>query len=107
MSFVEVAQIDEIPIGSMKPYTVNGKDLLITNIEGKFYAIGDKCTHLGGDLSKGTLEGKIVTCPRHGSQFDVTTGKSLRGPKIILRFSTKDEPAYEVKLEGKSLQVNV
>jgi nitrite reductase/ring-hydroxylating ferredoxin subunit len=47
-----------------------------------------------------------VTCPKHGSQFDVTTGKNIRGPKIIIRFSTKDEPNYEVKVEGKSIKVN-
>jgi 3-phenylpropionate/trans-cinnamate dioxygenase ferredoxin component len=107
MSFSEVAQTDQIPAGTMKAVTVNGKYILVTNVGGKFYAIGGKCTHMGGDLSKGILEGNIVTCPRHGSQFDVTTGKSLRGPKIILRFSTKDESVYEVKVEGKSIQMKV
>jgi 3-phenylpropionate/trans-cinnamate dioxygenase ferredoxin subunit len=107
MSFVEVAQTDLIPPGTMQSFLVNKKQVLITNIEGKFYAIGGKCTHLGGDLSKGKLEGNIVTCPRHGSQFDVTTGKSIRGPKIVLRFSTGDEPAYAVKVEGKSIQVDL
>jgi 3-phenylpropionate/trans-cinnamate dioxygenase ferredoxin component len=107
MSFNVVAETDQIPAGTMKAVTVEGKDILVTNVGGNFYAIGGKCTHMGGDLSKGILEGNIVTCPRHGSQFDVTTGKSLRGPKIIVRFTTRDEPAYEVKVEGKSIQVKV
>jgi 3-phenylpropionate/trans-cinnamate dioxygenase ferredoxin component len=107
MSFIDIFQVDQIPAGTMKSFTVNEKNILITNIDGKFYAIGGKCTHAGGDLSKGTLEGKIVTCPRHGSQFDVTTGKNLRGPKILIRFSTKDEPVYEVKIDGKNLQVQI
>jgi len=107
MSFIEVALTDQIAPGTMKSFLVNEKQVLITNLEGKFYAIGGKCTHLGGDLSQGKLEGNIVTCPRHGSQFDVTTGKSLRGPKIVIRFSTPDEPAYPVKVEGESIQVDL
>jgi 3-phenylpropionate/trans-cinnamate dioxygenase ferredoxin subunit len=107
MSFVEIAQTDQLPAGTMKSFSVSAKTILVANIEGKYYAIDGKCPHAGGDLSKGTLEGKIVTCPRHGSQFDVTTGKTIRGPKIIIRFSTKDVSQYNVKVEGKSLQVEV
>jgi 3-phenylpropionate/trans-cinnamate dioxygenase ferredoxin component len=107
MSFKEVAQIDQIPAGTMKSFIIDNKQILVTNLEGKFYAIGGKCTHAGGDLSKGTLQGKVVTCPKHGSQFDVTSGKNLAGPKIIFRFSTRDEPTYEIKIEGKSIQVNI
>jgi 3-phenylpropionate/trans-cinnamate dioxygenase ferredoxin component len=107
MSFSEVARIEGIPAGTMKAVVVDGKDVLVSNVGGKYYAIGGKCTHAGGDLSKGTLEGNVVTCPRHGSQFDVTTGKNLRGPKIIVRVSTKDEPVYEIKVDGKSIQVKV
>jgi 3-phenylpropionate/trans-cinnamate dioxygenase ferredoxin subunit len=107
MSFVGIAQTDQIPAGTMNSFSVNGKTILLANIEGKYYAIDGKCTHAGGDLSKGNLEGKIVTCPRHGSQFDVTTGKSVRGPKIIVRFSTKDVRNYNVKVEGKSVKVEI
>jgi 3-phenylpropionate/trans-cinnamate dioxygenase ferredoxin component len=107
LSFIEIDQTDQIPAGSMKSFSFNGKTILIANIEGKYYAMGGKCTHAGGDLAAGKLEGKIVTCPRHGSQFDVTTGKSIRGPKIIIRFSTKDEPVFNLKVEGTSLKVEV
>jgi 3-phenylpropionate/trans-cinnamate dioxygenase ferredoxin subunit len=82
MNFVDAARTDQIPAGTMKSFTIKGVEILIANVDGKFYAIGNKCTHMGGDLSKGKLEGKIVTCPRHGSQFDLATGKSLRGPGI-------------------------
>jgi 3-phenylpropionate/trans-cinnamate dioxygenase ferredoxin component len=107
MTFHDVAQTDQIPAGTMKSIIVDEKNILVSNVGGKFYAIGGKCTHAGGDLSKGTLEGNIVTCPKHGAQFDVMTGKNLRGPKIIIRLSTKDEPAYEIKIEGKSIKVQV
>jgi 3-phenylpropionate/trans-cinnamate dioxygenase ferredoxin component len=107
MSLVEISRTDQVPAGTMKSFTVNGKTILVASVEGKYYAIGGKCTHAGGDLEKGKLEGKIVTCPRHGSQFDVTTGKCVLGPKIVFRLSTKDEPAFNVKVEGNSIKVEM
>ena len=60
MDYVKVADISEIPFGKMKMVTVGGKEVLIVNLDGKFYAIRNKCTHQGGDLSKGKLEGNVV-----------------------------------------------
>jgi 3-phenylpropionate/trans-cinnamate dioxygenase ferredoxin subunit len=82
MSFIQVATMDQIASGSMRAYTVNDRDILITNYDGKYYAINLKCTHMGGNLSKGKLEGKIVTCPRHGDRFDVTTGECISRPRM-------------------------
>jgi 3-phenylpropionate/trans-cinnamate dioxygenase ferredoxin subunit len=108
MSLVEVAKVEEIPVGKMKGFTVAGKEILVVNYQGNFYAIGKVCTHAGGDLSKGKLEGNIVTCPKHGSKFDVTTGKNVAGPKIaFIRGKTGNESAYEVKVGGNSIRVNV
>ena len=108
MRFTDVAQANEVPTGTMKSYSAGGKQILVANIDGKLYAINGVCTHAGGDLSKGKLEGKIVTCPRHGSKFDVTTGKSISGPKIgFFRLKTKDETTYEVKVEENRIKINV
>ena len=107
MSFIEVAKVEEIPAGQMKLFTVGDKNILIVNFEGIYYAINGRCTHMGGDLSKGKLEGKVVTCPRHGSQFDVTTGDCISGPKIgFIKLKARDETTYEVKVEGKIIKVN-
>jgi len=96
-SFFEVAKTDEIPEGIMKPLIVQGKEILVVNYNGNYYAINRRCSHMGGDLSRGKLEGKIVTCPRHGSRLDITTGVSISGPKIgFLKLKTKNEPVYEV-----------
>ncbi|MCP8309908.1 MAG: non-heme iron oxygenase ferredoxin subunit [Candidatus Methylarchaceae archaeon HK01M] len=104
MKFVKVGETSEIPIGKMKKVKFEEKEILITNVDGNYYAIENRCPHAGGDLSKGSLDGKIVTCPRHGSRFDVTTGKAVSGPKILfLRFKTKDVSSFEVKVEGKDL----
>jgi 3-phenylpropionate/trans-cinnamate dioxygenase ferredoxin component len=108
MPFVDAARTSDIPIGDKRSFDVSGQPIMIVNLDGKFYAVRNKCTHLGGDLSKGVLEGNVVTCPRHGSQFDVTNGKNLRGPKIALvRLHTGDVKAYEVKVEGDVIKVNV
>ena len=101
MSFVEIAKTDEITAGQMKGVKKDDKNILIVNIKGKYYAIKGKCTHAGGDLSKGKLEGNIVTCPRHGSKFDVTTGKAVGSP------AKQDEPAYQVKIQGKGILVDI
>jgi 3-phenylpropionate/trans-cinnamate dioxygenase ferredoxin component len=108
MSLVEVGQVNDVPQGTMKSFLAGTKRVLVSNIEGKFYAINNTCTHMGGDLSKGKLEGKVVTCPRHGSKFDVTTGKSISGPRMgFLKFNTKDEPVFEVKVEDNKIKIAV
>lgn len=95
--FVKVAETTEVPLGSMKRVTVDGEEILVANVEGKYYAIGSKCTHRGGDLSKGVLSGNVVKCPRHGARFDVASGGVVGGP------AKKSEPSFEVKVEGKNL----
>ena len=108
MEYLEVAKTSEITEGTMKAYIVQGKNILVVNYDGNYYAIGGKCTHMGGELSKGKLEGKIVTCQRHGSKFDITTGESISGPKIgFLKLKTKKEPSYEVKIEGDTIKINI
>jgi 3-phenylpropionate/trans-cinnamate dioxygenase ferredoxin subunit len=108
MSFKEISKIDQIPAGTMKGIDFEGKYLLVSNLGGKYYAINGKCTHAGGDLAKGKLDGNVVTCPRHGSKFDATTGKNISGPKIgFLKLNAKDETAYPVKVEGTSVLVDV
>ena len=82
--------------------------MLLTNIGGSLYAISDTCSHRGGTLSKGTLEDGIVTCPRHGSRFDVRTGKNMRGPKVLgIRGKTGDVSSYPVKVEGEDILIGV
>ncbi len=108
MSFKEIAKTARIPVGSMQEFEIDGQTVLVANIDGQFYATKGKCPHMGGALAKGKLEGRIVTCPRHGARFDVTTGKTLSGPKIgFLKLSTRDLPAYPVKVEGTGIQIDM
>lgn len=104
--FLKVATKSQIPPGSMLGVKAGELDVLVANVGGKYYSIRNICTHRQGVLSNGRLEGNIVTCPRHGSMFDVTTGKSVAGPKVLgMRFKTDNEPAYEVKVEGEDILV--
>ena len=104
LTFVKVAETSEIPLGQMKVVKLAEKEVLIANVNGVYYAIGNSCTHMGGELAKGKLEENIVTCPRHKSKFDVTTGKVVSGPKIpLIHPKIKDEPVYAVKIEGKDI----
>ena len=101
MKFVEISKSEAVPAGSMKMFLVEGQEVLVVNLDAKFYAMGNRCTHARGDLSKGRLEGKIVVCPRHGSKFDVTNGSRISGP-------AKDSlPVFEIKVEDKSLKIKV
>jgi nitrite reductase (NADH) small subunit len=80
MAFVRAAAATEIPVGTIKEVDVAGKALAVANVGGQFHAINNTCLHRGGPLGEGTLEGKIVTCPWHGWQFDVITGKAVQNP---------------------------
>jgi nitrite reductase/ring-hydroxylating ferredoxin subunit len=108
VGFVKVDELSEVPAGKMKMFKVGEKEYLVANVNGNYYAIGDRCTHARADLSQGSLEGNIVTCPKHKSKFDVTTGKVISGPKMLfIHPEINDEPSYEVKVEGNTLLLRV
>ncbi len=69
-----MADTNDVQPSNMKAYNLAGERVCIVNIEGNYFAIGNVCTHLGGPLDEGTLEGYDVECPWHGSKFDVRTG---------------------------------
>jgi glycine betaine catabolism B len=95
--FVKVATAKDIQPSQMKEVEVNGEKICLANIEGKYYAIGNVCTHLGGPLAQGKLEGYEVQCPWHGSRFDIRTGKVVRPPAM------RPEPTYEIKIENDNI----
>jgi 3-phenylpropionate/trans-cinnamate dioxygenase ferredoxin subunit len=96
-----VAKRNEIPPGSTKRVVVDGTPLLICNVDGDFYAIEDVCTHDGGPLDQGELEGNRIMCPRHGALFDVTSGAALTLPAVM------PLETYSVSTEGDDVLVEV
>jgi 3-phenylpropionate/trans-cinnamate dioxygenase ferredoxin subunit len=77
-NMIELGKIGELADGEMKEVTVNGKPFLVARIKDKYYAANGRCPHMGGILSLGKLDGTIVTCPRHHSQFDLSDGHNIR-----------------------------
>ena len=94
--FVKVAETKDIQPSKIIAIDVDGEKVCVANVEGKYYAIGNVCTHMGGPLAEGKLEGNVVQCPWHGSRFDIITGKVLRPPAV------REEPTYEVKVEDNN-----
>ena len=92
---------DFIP-GKMQKITIDGKDVLVVNIDGTYYAINDTCTHSGASLSEGGLDGTVVTCGWHGAKFDCKTGKLSAFPAKI-----KDLNSYKVIVESENIFVEV
>jgi nitrite reductase (NADH) small subunit len=82
MPFVQAAKIAEIPAGTIRELQLAGKAVAIANVAGKFYAINNTCLHRGGPLGQGSLQDRVVTCPWHGWEYDVTTGKLLQNPSM-------------------------
>ena len=97
--FIKIGETKDIQPSQMKAVDVNGERVCVANVEGKYYAIGNVCTHVGGPLAEGKLEGFEVECPWHGSKFDIRTGKVVRPPAM------REEPTYEVKVEDNNILI--
>ena len=100
MGFVRVTFTKDLGPGKMLGVEANGKQILLVNLNGKYYAIGNKCTHRGCMLSEGELQGEMVLCTRYRSRFAVQTGIIMTGPAKRL------EPQFEVKVDGEQISVN-
>jgi nitrite reductase/ring-hydroxylating ferredoxin subunit len=100
MAFVAAVKASEIVPGSIKEVQVAGKMIALANVAGNFYAISNTCLHRGGPLGQGPLEGRTVTCPWHGWQFDVTTGRANQNPDAGV-------PCYPTELRGEEVFVDL
>ena len=82
--YVKVAGAEDVPPGTGKVVQAGGRLLALFNVDGSFYALDNTCLHRGGPVGEGDLEGTIVTCPWHGFQYDVTTGRNVFDPDVGL-----------------------
>ncbi len=128
--FVDIAKVDEIPAGKMKHVEVNGKEIVIANMNGKFCALDDRCAHMNAPLSMGNLTGDVVTCPFHGAKFNVASGKKIAEPvltpsqemeplpktwqkamehtgQLMSHIKTYDQPTYEIKVRGTIVKAKI
>jgi 3-phenylpropionate/trans-cinnamate dioxygenase ferredoxin component len=99
--FVPVAKVSEIPDPGRKLVEIDDRLVVLFHAGGSFYAIDDVCTHDGGPLGDGVLEGFAVACPRHGAKFDIRDGRALTMPAI------KPTAVHEVKVQGEDILIRL
>ena len=102
MGKIIIGKVADIPPGKMQKVTADGKDILVANIDGSYYAINDTCTHAGASLAEGSLDGTVVTCGWHGAKFDCKTGKLSEFPVKI-----KDLNSYKIVVESGNIFLEV
>ncbi|HXW54154.1 MAG TPA: Rieske (2Fe-2S) protein [Candidatus Cybelea sp.] len=100
MPFVRAIRKDEVPAGMIRELQLDGKVIALANVEGKIYALDNVCLHRGGPLGQGELSGKSVTCPWHGWEYDVTTGKVTLNPAVGVE-------TYKVEIRGDDVYVEL
>ena len=101
MAEVKVTQVSQVASGAGTVVSAGGKAIAVFNIGGTFYALANACTHVGGPLGEGRVQGTTVTCPWHGSQFDVTSGQVIKGP------ARRPVAAYPVRVQGDDVFVAI
>ncbi len=95
-TWIDVARVDELGPGDRRVIDLDGVPVAVFNFEGEYFAIKNECTHDGGELASGELEGDVIICPRHGARFSITTGEVLGPPAY------EDVRTFEVRvLDGK------
>jgi 3-phenylpropionate/trans-cinnamate dioxygenase ferredoxin subunit len=115
MALKEIAKTGDITEGTMKRIEIENNEVLLARVGGQFYAIDSRCPHMGGDLSQGKLQGTVVTCPRHSSQFDLKDGhvvRWLKGAGLLsavgkLMKSPRPIRTYKVEVRDDSLLVEI
>ncbi len=106
----KVCNVSDVPEGSMKGFTVESRYILLANVAGNFYGVDAVCPHAGGYLPIGKLDYNIITCPVHGSQYDVTTGKLVKDVSFLLRIATggsRDLTSYNVSVKDESIYIEL
>lgn len=99
--FIKVARINDLEDGELMAVEVDGEPVCLAKVDGTIYAFTDDCTHIGGPLNEGELDDDVLTCPWHGAQFNIRTGKVLRGP------ARQDIQTYAVKVDNDDILVSI
>ncbi|MDD4859147.1 MAG: Rieske 2Fe-2S domain-containing protein [Dehalococcoidales bacterium] len=114
-TIVTLGKVGELADGAMKRVSIANREILLARVGEKYYATDSICAHMGGDLSRGKLEGTIVTCPRHGSQYDITDGHNVRwltGKGFVSALARFVKPprgiiSYPVNIENGNILIEV
>jgi nitrite reductase/ring-hydroxylating ferredoxin subunit len=128
LDYVEAAKVSDITEGHMKHVEINGKEIALAKVDGKFYAFADRCGHMNARLSRGNIDKNVVTCSFHKAKFDIRSGKKVGEPVLEIPpemeplppnwqkymgvvaqemsfIKTSDQEIYEIKVEGDSIKI--
>jgi 3-phenylpropionate/trans-cinnamate dioxygenase ferredoxin subunit len=99
--FIPVAEVEDLPIGERLFLEIDNKPIVVINIAGGLFAIGDVCSHDDGPVGEGEIEGNEIICPRHGARFDLRSGEAVGLPAVV------DIPAYPVRVVGGQIEIGL
>jgi 3-phenylpropionate/trans-cinnamate dioxygenase ferredoxin subunit len=101
LEYIAVAPIEELPVGERLFIELDGKPIVVMNISGIIYAIGDLCTHDDGPLGEGEVDGFEIICPRHGARFDLRNGKAVSLPAVT------DTTWYQTRVRDGVVEIGI
>ena len=101
LEYFDIAPTDQLSNGERLFIEISGKSIVLLNLAGKLFAIGDVCSHDNGPVGDGEIEDGEIICPRHGARFDLSTGKATSLPALV------DIPAYPVRIENGIIQIGI
>jgi len=108
---VKLCETSSIRIGSIKGFTARGRKILVANVNGKFYAMDSVCSHMGGNLLNGKLNGNKLICPRHGAQFNVANGQVIKNVslpiKVLTRKTASNLRTYKLSIKEGYLFIDI
>lgn len=99
--FIEVAKVADVPASGKLCVEIDERYYVIVRVEGRYYCLDDICTHDGGTLGDGEVDGFCITCPRHGAQFDIRDGRAVTMP------ATEPTGSYAVRVEGDVISIKL
>jgi len=99
--YIQVTSVQEIPDGERIFFEIDGLSIVLFAIGGKFYATSDQCSHDGGPIGEGQIEGFEIICPRHGARFDIRNGKATRMPAV------QDIPYYPIRVVDDMIEIGM
>ena len=98
---IKVCSVDMVPLDSIKQFYLGDLEVLIVNLGGHFFSLEGRCTHAGAPLGEGTMTGEVLTCPWHGSQFQITDGEVIKGP------AEKQLTTYPTDVRGNAVFIEL
>jgi 3-phenylpropionate/trans-cinnamate dioxygenase ferredoxin subunit len=101
LEYIDISPADQLSVGERLFIDLNGKSIVLFNIAGKLFAIGDICSHDNGPVGDGEIEEGEIICPRHGGRFAVISGKATSLPALV------DIPAYPVRISNGMIQIGI